>query len=71
MADESLDGTERLEIIRRAADMFHVKVQGKGGLLQARRHCFGRGAGIPCIIGQISEMSIGATVDATLASARM
>ncbi len=71
MADESLDGApSALEIIRRrAADIFHVKVQGKGGLLQARRViALAEAAGIPCIIGQISEMSIGACVDATLAA---
>jgi L-alanine-DL-glutamate epimerase-like enolase superfamily enzyme len=71
MADESLDDApSALEIIRRrAADIFHVKVQGKGGLLRARRIiALAEAAGIPCIIGQISEMSIGATVDATLAA---
>lgn len=71
MADESLDDApSALEIIRRrAADIFHIKVQGKGGLLRARRLiALAEAAGVPCIIGQISEMSIGAMVDATLAA---
>jgi muconate cycloisomerase len=71
MADESLkDAPSALELIRRgAAGMFHVKVQGTGGLLRARRViAMAEAAGIPCIVGQISEMSIGATVDATLAA---
>lgn len=71
MADESLhDAHSALEIIRRkAADIFHVKVQGRGGLLRARRIvAVAEAAGIPCIIGQISEMSLGAIADATLAA---
>ena len=49
--------------------MFHVKVQGRGGLLRARRiMAIAEAAGIPCIVGQISEMSIGATADAVLAA---
>lgn len=71
MADESLhDAPSAMELIRRkAAGIFHVKVQGKGGLLRARHVvAVAEAAGIPCIIGQISEMSIGAVVDATLAA---
>lgn len=71
MADESLkDAASALEIIRRnAAQLFHLKVQGRGGLLRARRiMAIADAAGIPCVVGQISEMSIGVSADAVLAA---
>lgn len=69
MADESLKEASAIELIRRnAAAMFHVKVQSCGGLFKAREILsIAAAAGVRCIVGQISSMSIASVVDATLA----
>ncbi|WP_020599039.1 mandelate racemase/muconate lactonizing enzyme family protein [Spirosoma panaciterrae] len=73
MADESLfDATDALRLIREeAVDYFNIKLSKSGGIWEALKiNAIAESAGIPCMIGCMSESRLALTANAHFASAR-
>ena len=73
MADESLfDSVDAIRLVREeAVDYFNIKLSKSGGIFDAFKiNAIAEAAGIPCMIGCMSESRLGLTANAHLASAR-
>ena len=73
MADESLfDATDAIRLVREeAVDYFNIKLSKSGGVFEALKiNAIGEAAGIPCMIGCMSESRLALTANAHFASAR-
>lgn len=73
MADESLfDSTDAIRLIREeAVDYFNIKLSKSGGIFEALKiNAIAEAAGIPCMIGCMSESRLALTAKAHVASAR-
>ncbi|MCK8492561.1 dipeptide epimerase [Spirosoma sp. RP8] len=73
MADESLfDATDAIRLVREeAVDYFNIKLSKSGGIFEALNiNAIGEAAGIPCMIGCMSESRLALTANAHFASAR-
>lgn len=73
MADESLfDATDALRLVREeAVDYFNIKLSKSGGIFEALRiNAIAEAAGVPCMIGCMSESRLALTANAHFASAR-
>ncbi|MVM31046.1 dipeptide epimerase [Spirosoma sp. HMF4905] len=73
MADESLfDATDAIRLVREeAVDYFNIKLSKSGGIFEALKiNAIGEAAGIPCMIGCMSESRLALTANAHFASAR-
>ncbi|MBC3787334.1 mandelate racemase/muconate lactonizing enzyme family protein [Spirosoma utsteinense] len=73
MADESLfDATDAIRLIREeAVDYFNIKLSKSGGIFEALKiNAIAEAAGVPCMIGCMSESRLGLTANAHFASAR-
>ncbi|QJD80280.1 mandelate racemase/muconate lactonizing enzyme family protein [Spirosoma rhododendri] len=73
MADESLfDATDALRLVREeAVDYFNIKLSKSGGIFEALKiNAIAEAAGIPCMIGCMSESRLALTANAHFASAR-
>ncbi|TAE26015.1 MAG: dipeptide epimerase [Cytophagales bacterium] len=73
MADESLfDAQDALRLVREGAvDYFNIKLSKSGGIWEALKiNTIGETAGIPCMIGCMSESRLALTANAHFASAR-
>ena len=73
MADESLfDAHDAIRLVREeAVDYFNIKLSKSGGIFEALKiNAIGEAAGIPCMIGCMSESRLALTANAHFASAR-
>ncbi|WP_460980871.1 mandelate racemase/muconate lactonizing enzyme family protein [Spirosoma fluminis] len=73
MADESLfDSADAIRLVREeAVDYFNIKLSKSGGLFEALKiNAIAEAAGIPCMIGCMSESRLGLTANAHFAAAR-
>ncbi len=73
MADESLfDATDALRLVRNeAVDYFNIKLSKSGGIFEALKiNAIAEAAGIPCMIGCMSESRLALTANAHFAVAR-
>lgn len=73
MADESLfDSVDAIRLVRdEAVDYFNIKLSKSGGIFDALKiNAIAEAAGIPCMIGCMSESRLGLTANAHVASAR-
>ena len=73
MADESLfDATDAIRLVREeAVDYFNIKLSKSGGIFEALKiNAIAEAAGIPCMIGCMSESRLALTANAHFASAR-
>lgn len=73
MADESLfDAHDAVRLVRdEAVDYFNIKLSKSGGIFEALKiNAIAEAAGIPCMIGCMSESRLAITANAHLASAR-
>ncbi|GAB3991061.1 dipeptide epimerase [Spirosoma daeguense] len=73
MADESLfDSVDAIRLVREeAVDYFNIKLSKSGGIFEALKiNAIAEAAGIPCMIGCMSESRLGLTANAHFASAR-
>ncbi|GAB4027189.1 mandelate racemase/muconate lactonizing enzyme family protein [Spirosoma gilvum] len=73
MADESLfDATDAIRLVREeAVDYFNIKLSKSGGIWDALKiNAIAEAAGIPCMIGCMSESRLALTANAHFASAR-
>lgn len=73
MADESLfDATDAIRLVREeAVDYFNIKLSKSGGIFEALNiNAIAEAAGIPCMIGCMSESRLALTANAHFASAR-
>ncbi|WP_420146764.1 mandelate racemase/muconate lactonizing enzyme family protein, partial [Spirosoma sp.] len=73
MADESLfDSTDAIRLVREeAVDYFNIKLSKSGGIFEALKiNAIAEAAGIPCMIGCMSESRLALTAKAHFASAR-
>ncbi|GAB4006976.1 dipeptide epimerase [Spirosoma sp. KCTC 42546] len=73
MADESLfDAPDAIRLVREeAVDYFNIKLSKSGGIFEALKiNAIGEAAGIPCMIGCMSESRLALTANAHFASAR-
>ncbi|GAB3691430.1 dipeptide epimerase [Spirosoma flavus] len=73
MADESLfDAHDAIRLVREeAVDYFNIKLSKSGGIFEALKiNAIAEAAGIPCMIGCMSESRLALTANAHFASAR-
>lgn len=73
MADESLfDATDAIQLIREeAVDYGNIKLSKSGGIFEALKiNAIAEAAGVPCMIGCMSESRLALTANAHFASAR-
>jgi L-alanine-DL-glutamate epimerase-like enolase superfamily enzyme len=73
MADESLfDASDAIRLVREeAVDYFNIKLSKSGGIFEALSiNAVAEAAGIPCMIGCMSESRLGLTTNAHFAAAR-
>ena len=73
MADESLfDAVDAIRLVREeAVDYFNIKLSKSGGIGDALRiNAIAEAAGIPCMLGCMSESRLGLTANAHFAAAR-
>ncbi len=73
MADESLfDATDAIRLVREeAVDYFNIKLSKSGGIFEALKiNAIAEAAGVPCMIGCMSESRLGLTANAHFAAAR-
>lgn len=73
MADESLfDAADAIRLVREeAVDYFNIKLSKSGGIFEALKiNAIAEAAGIPCMIGCMSESRLAITANAHFASAR-
>ncbi len=73
MADESLfDAHDAIRLVREeAVDYFNIKLSKSGGIFEALKiNAIGEAAGIPCMIGCMSESRLALTANAHFASSR-
>jgi len=73
MADESLfDSVDAIRLVRaEAVDYFNIKLAKSGGIFDALKiNAIAEAAGIPCMVGCMSESRLGLTASAHLVSAR-
>lgn len=73
MADESLfDSVDAIRLVREeAVDYFNIKLSKSGGIFDALKiNAIGESAGIPCMIGCMSESRLALTANAHFAAAR-
>ena len=73
MADESLfDAVDAIRLVREeAVDYFNIKLAKSGGIFDALKiNAIAEAAGIPCMLGCMSESRLGLTANAHLAAAR-
>jgi L-Ala-D/L-Glu epimerase len=73
MADESLfDAQDAIRLVReQAVDYFNIKLSKSGGIWEGLKiNAVGEAAGIPCMIGCMSESRLALTANAHFASAR-
>lgn len=73
MADESLfDATDAIRLVRdEAVDYFNIKLSKSGGIFEALKiNAIAEAAGIPCMIGCMSESRLALTAKAHFAAAR-
>lgn len=73
MADESLfDAVDAIRLVRdEAVDYFNIKLSKSGGIFDALRiNAIAEAAGIPCMLGCMSESRLGLTANAHFAAAR-
>ncbi|GAB2516414.1 mandelate racemase/muconate lactonizing enzyme family protein [Spirosoma aerophilum] len=73
MADESLfDSIDAIRLVREeAVDYFNIKLSKSGGIFDALKiNAIGEAAGIPCMIGCMSESRLALTANAHFATAR-
>lgn len=73
MADESLfDATNAIQLVREeAVDYFNIKLSKSGGIFEALKiNAIAEAAGVPCMIGCMSESRLALTANAHFASAR-
>jgi L-alanine-DL-glutamate epimerase-like enolase superfamily enzyme len=73
MADESLfDSTDAIRLVREeAVDYFNIKLSKSGGIFEALKiNAIAEAAGIPCMIGCMSESRLALTANAHFAAAR-
>ena len=73
MADESLfDATDAIRLVREeAVDYFNIKLSKSGGIFDALKiNAIAEAAGIPCMIGCMSESRLALTANAHFAAAR-
>lgn len=73
MADESLfDATDAIRLVREeAVDYFNIKLSKSGGIFEALKiNAIAESAGIPCMIGCMSESRLALTANAHFAAAR-
>lgn len=73
MADESLfDAADAIRLVREeAVDYFNIKLSKSGGIFEALKiNAIAEAAGIPCMIGCMSESRLGLTANAHFAAAR-
>ena len=73
MADESLfDATDAIRLVREeAVDYFNIKLSKSGGIFEALKiNAIAEAAGIPCMIGCMSESRLALTANAHFAAAR-
>lgn len=73
MADESLfDATDAIRLVREeAVDYFNIKLSKSGGIFEALKiNAIAEAAGVPCMIGCMSESRLGLTANAHFATAR-
>lgn len=73
MADESLfDATDAIRLVREeAVDYFNIKLSKSGGIFEGLKiNAIAEAAGIPCMIGCMSESRLALTAKAHFASAR-
>ncbi|GAB3896355.1 mandelate racemase/muconate lactonizing enzyme family protein [Spirosoma agri] len=73
MADESLfDSTDAIRLVREeAVDYFNIKLSKSGGIFDALKiNAIAEAAGIPCMIGCMSESRLALTANAHYAAAR-
>ena len=73
MADESLfSAADAIRLVREeAVDYFNIKLSKSGGIFEALNiNAIAEAAGIPCMIGCMSESRLGLTANAHFASAR-
>ncbi|MCX6218745.1 dipeptide epimerase [Spirosoma sp.] len=73
MADESLfDSVDAIRLVREeAVDYFNIKLSKSGGIFDALKiNAIGEAAGIPCMIGCMSESRLALTANAHFATAR-
>jgi len=73
MADESLfDAVDAIRLVREeAVDYFNIKLSKSGGIFEALKiNAIAEAAGIPCMIGCMSESRLALTANAHFASAR-
>ncbi len=73
MADESLfDATDAIRLVREeAVDYFNIKLSKSGGIFEALKiNAIAEAAGVPCMIGCMSESRLALTANAHVAAAR-
>ncbi len=73
MADESLfDAVDAIRLVRdESVDYFNIKLSKSGGIFEALKiNAIAEAAGLPCMIGCMSESRLAITAKAHLASAR-
>jgi L-alanine-DL-glutamate epimerase-like enolase superfamily enzyme len=73
MADESLfDAVDAIRLVREeAVDYFNIKLSKSGGIFEALKiNAIAEAAGVPCMIGCMSESRLALTANAHFASAR-
>ncbi|GAB3972685.1 dipeptide epimerase [Spirosoma terrae] len=73
MADESLfDAADAIRLVREeAVDYFNIKLSKSGGIFEALKiNAIAEAAGIPCMIGCMSESRLALTANAHFAAAR-
>ena len=73
MADESLfDSVDAIRLVREeAVDYFNIKLSKSGGIFDALKiNAIAEAAGVPCMLGCMSESRLGLTANAHVASAR-
>ena len=73
MADESLfDATDAIRLVREeAVDYFNIKLSKSGGIFEALKiNAIAEAAGVPCMIGCMSESRLALTANAHFAAAR-
>ena len=73
MADESLfDATDAIRLVREeAVDYFNIKLSKSGGIFEALKiNAIAEAAGIPCMIGCMSESRFALTANAHFAASR-
>ncbi|MFD2571661.1 mandelate racemase/muconate lactonizing enzyme family protein [Spirosoma soli] len=73
MADEALfDATDAIRLVREeAVDYFNIKLSKSGGIFEALKiNAIAEAAGVPCMIGCMSESRLALTANAHFAAAR-